>query len=65
MPKIAVRALGLVNPMLRELAEISYEFDEPFVLDTSKYQAAFGGRTPLADAIAATLAWYRTWTSTP
>ncbi len=64
--KIAMRALGLVNPMLRELAEMSYEFDEPFVLDTSKYQATFGAAgTPLAAAIAATIAWYRTRPSTP
>jgi hypothetical protein len=56
-----VRALGLVNPMMRELAEMSYQFDEPFILDTSKYQAAFGaGGTPLAAAITATVAWYRT-----
>ncbi|MGP0027637.1 MAG: NAD-dependent epimerase/dehydratase family protein [Streptosporangiaceae bacterium] len=61
LPKLAVRALGLVNPVLRELAETSYQFDEPFVLDTSKYQVAFGAAgTPLPDAIAATLAWYRT-----
>ena len=60
LPKLAVRALGLVNPMLRELAEMSYEFDEPFVLDTSKYQATFGAAgTPLAAALAATVAWYR------
>ena len=66
LPKLAVRALGLVNPMLRELAETYYQFGEPFVLDTSKYQAAFGAAgTPLADAIAATLAWYRTRPSTP
>ena len=55
VPKLAVRALGLVNPMLRELAEMSYEFDEPFILDTSKFQAAFGtaghaaGRRPSRD----------------
>ena len=66
VPKLAVRALGLVNPMLRELAEMAYEFDQPFVLDTSKYQSAFGAAgTPLADAIAATVAWYRTRPSTP
>jgi nucleoside-diphosphate-sugar epimerase len=64
VPKLAVRALGLVNPMMRELPEMAYEFDEPFVLDTSKYQTAFGAvGTPLADAIAATVAWYRTRTS--
>jgi nucleoside-diphosphate-sugar epimerase len=61
LPKLAVRALGLVNPMTRELAEISYEFDEPFILDTSKYESAFGvAGTPLAAAVAATVAWYRT-----
>jgi nucleoside-diphosphate-sugar epimerase len=61
LPKLAVRALGLVNPMIRELAEISYEFDEPFILDTSKYESAFGvAGTPLAAAVAATVAWYRT-----
>jgi len=66
LPKLAVRALGLVNPVLRELAETSYQFDEPFVLDTSKYQAAFGAAgTPLADAVAATVAWYRTRPGTP
>jgi len=66
VPKLAVRALSLVNPMLRELAEISYEFDEPFVLDTGKYESTFGAAgTPLAAAIAATVAWYRTRPSTP
>ena len=65
LPKLAVRALGLVNPLLRGLAETSYQFDEPFVLDTSKYQAAFGAAgTPLAAAIAATVAWYRARAST-
>jgi nucleoside-diphosphate-sugar epimerase len=60
VPKLAVRALGLVNPALRGLAEMSYQFDEPFVLDTTKYESVFGAAgTPLAAAIAATVAWYR------
>ena len=64
--KLAVRVLGLTNPMLRGLAETSYQFDQPFVLDTSKYVAAFGDAgTPLAAAIAATVAWYRSRTSAP
>jgi nucleoside-diphosphate-sugar epimerase len=66
VPKLAVRALGLASPMLRELAEMSYQFDQPFILDTSKYQSVFGAAgTPLADAIAATIAWYRTRPGTP
>jgi nucleoside-diphosphate-sugar epimerase len=64
--KLALRALGLVNPMLRELAEVSYQFEQPFVLDTTKYESVFGAvGTPLAAAITATLAWYRTRPSTP
>jgi nucleoside-diphosphate-sugar epimerase len=60
VPKLALRALGLVNPMMRELAEMAYQFDEPFVLDTSKYESTFGAAgTPLAAAVAATVAWYR------
>src|SRR5580692_8517357 len=61
LPKLAVRGLGLFNPMLRELAETYYQFGEPFVMDTSKYETAFGAAgTSLADAVAATVAWYRT-----
>jgi nucleoside-diphosphate-sugar epimerase len=60
VPKLAVRALGLVNPLMRELAEVAYEFEEPFVLDTTKYEATFGpAGTPLRNAVAATVAWYR------
>jgi nucleoside-diphosphate-sugar epimerase len=60
LPKLAVRALGLFNPTIRELVEMSYEFDAPFVLDTSKYQSTFGtAATPLPTAIAATVAWYQ------
>ena len=61
VPKLALRPLGLVNPVLRELAETYYQFDQPFILDTSKYETAFGtAGTPLPAAVAATVAWYRT-----
>jgi nucleoside-diphosphate-sugar epimerase len=60
VPKTVLRAIGLFNPLMRELAEMSYEFEQPFVLDTSKYQATFGASaTPLATAITDTVAWYR------
>ena len=49
---------------MRELAEMSYEFEEPFILDTTKFQSTFGTTgTPLATAVADTVAWYRTQTS--
>jgi nucleoside-diphosphate-sugar epimerase len=64
VPKLALRALGLVNPMMRELAEMSYQFEQPFFLDTSKYTSTFGaGGTPLVTAVTDTVAWYRTQVS--
>jgi nucleoside-diphosphate-sugar epimerase len=66
VPKLAVRALGLFNPMMRELAEMSYEFDESFVLDTTKYQSVFGtDATPLTTAIGATVGWYQKHNGAP
>ena len=60
VPKALLRALGVVNPMMRGLAEMSYEFEQDFVLDTSKYQATFATAvTPLGTAVKATIAWYR------
>jgi nucleoside-diphosphate-sugar epimerase len=65
LPKLAVRALGLFNPTIRELVELSYEFEQPFVLDTTKYQSTFATEpTPLGTAIAATVAWYRSRNAT-
>ena len=60
LPKFAVRALGLFNPTIRELVEMTYEFEAPFVLDTTKYESTFGpAGTPVAAAITATVDWYR------
>jgi len=59
--KLTLRALGLFKPMLRELVEMAYEFEEPFVLDTTKYESTFGSAgTRLAAAISETVVWYRT-----
>jgi nucleoside-diphosphate-sugar epimerase len=65
IPKMILRALEVVSPMMRALAEMSYEFDEPFVLDTTKFQSTFGiAGTTLATAVAETIAWYRTQAGT-
>ncbi len=46
-------------PFVRELEEVGYQFQRPFVLDSSAYQTTFGTRpTPMQDALAATLAWW-------
>jgi nucleoside-diphosphate-sugar epimerase len=59
-PKIVLRAIGLFNPGMREMIEMLYEFEEPFVVDDSKFEQAFGERaTPLKEAIGNTVRWYR------
>ena len=59
-PKIVLRAMGLFNPGIRETIEMLYEFEEPFVVDHSKFEQAFGEQaTPLREAIQRTVRWYR------
>ncbi len=60
VPDLLVRMLGLFNPLLREVAEMLYEFNEPFVVDSSKFVQAFGDiATPHYEAVRHTLEWYR------
>jgi nucleoside-diphosphate-sugar epimerase len=55
-----VRALGLVSPVVREGAEMLYQFAMPFVVDGTRFQDAFGAKaTPIDEAVRATLDWYR------
>ncbi|MFC7204469.1 NAD-dependent epimerase/dehydratase family protein [Haloferax namakaokahaiae] len=53
---------GIVSDELEELAEISYIYENPYVVDDSKFTRAFGDAmtaTPLEEAIETTLDWYR------
>ena len=59
-PALLMRALGLVNPLIREFAEVSYQFEDPFVLDSTAAQHTFGlAPTPWDDALAGVIASYR------
>jgi nucleoside-diphosphate-sugar epimerase len=54
------RALGLVNPTVRELIEMRYQFEEPFIVDSSKIATGLGVQaTPIDQALADTIATYR------
>ncbi|KPC59977.1 NAD-dependent epimerase/dehydratase family protein [Streptomyces chattanoogensis] len=61
--RLSPAVLGLVSlfsPLLRELKEIRYQFDRPFVAGTSAYEAAFALRaTPVDEQIKATVSWWR------
>jgi nucleoside-diphosphate-sugar epimerase len=53
--------VGIFVPIVREMKELAYEFEEPYIVDDSRFRKAFGAEvTPLAEAVAATVAWNRT-----
>jgi nucleoside-diphosphate-sugar epimerase len=55
-----LRLVGLFMPSAGEQVEMLYEFEEPFVLDSSRIERTFGlTATPLEQSIPATVAWWR------
>lgn len=58
--RMILNLMGLFNPVLRETVEMLYEWEKPFVVDSSKFEQAFGvTATPLETAVRETLAWCR------
>jgi nucleoside-diphosphate-sugar epimerase len=52
--------VGLFNPASRETVEMLYEFEKPYVVDSSKFQKTFGMMaTPIEEAILRTLEYYQ------
>ena len=57
---ILLTAVGLVNANMREFWEMRYEFEKPHVVDSSKFERAFGMRaTPLGEAVRRTVDWFQ------
>jgi nucleoside-diphosphate-sugar epimerase len=51
--------LGLFSQMICEIKEISYEFEQPFIVDHQKYERVFGSDpTPHREAIRRTISWF-------
>ncbi|HEV7973842.1 NAD-dependent epimerase/dehydratase family protein [Amycolatopsis sp.] len=60
MPAFALRLAGLFNPAAREMLEVQYQLQAPFVLDSSAATAAFGIEpTSTDDALRETIAGLR------
>jgi nucleoside-diphosphate-sugar epimerase len=60
MGKLMMRMGGLFIPEARETLEMMYEFEKPFVVDSSKFSRAFGEQaTPLEQGIRQTVRWYQ------
>ena len=60
MGKMMLAIGGLFIPEAKESVEMMYEYEKPFVIDSSKFEKTFGMRaTPIRDAIRETVAWYK------
>jgi nucleoside-diphosphate-sugar epimerase len=60
LPTWLLSALGVAIPLLREVAEMTYQWKQPYVLDDAKFRSTFGfGATPWEPAIAETVRWGR------
>jgi nucleoside-diphosphate-sugar epimerase len=60
LPGWTLRAAGLFSADARELAEMLYQFERPFIMDSAASQAALDvSPTPLETAAAATVDWWR------
>ncbi|RLV48992.1 NAD-dependent epimerase/dehydratase family protein [Nocardioides mangrovicus] len=60
IPSWVMRGIGLVHPGTREVAEMLYQFENPFVLDSTHSQELLGfAPTPTEQVAAETVAWWR------
>ncbi|MGD8404403.1 MAG: SDR family oxidoreductase [Anaerolineales bacterium] len=60
MGKFMMRIGGLFIPEAKESVEMMYEFEQPFIVDSSKFEKTFGMQaTPIREAIKNTVAWYK------
>ena len=51
---------GFFVPEAKEFFEMMYEFEQPFIVDLSKFERTFGMKaTPIREAIQETVAWYK------
>lgn len=59
IPTRLLRTIGLANTAMREMAEMAYQFDRPFIMDSKRSEVDLGlSPTPLRDGAASTVAWW-------
>lgn len=59
--KMVLSVLGLFNKAAREMVEMLYEFNEPFIMDATTMEKTFGLQpTPMQQRIKETLQWAKT-----
>ncbi|MFF7024651.1 NAD-dependent epimerase/dehydratase family protein [Streptomyces klenkii] len=60
LPPAVLGIASVFSPLIRELKEIRYQFDRPFIVDSSAYEAEFAVRaTAVDEQVKATVEWWR------
>lgn len=60
MGKFMMAVGGLIIPEAKETVEMMYEFDKPFIVDSSKFEKTFEMKaTPMRESIRETVYWYQ------
>jgi nucleoside-diphosphate-sugar epimerase len=60
LPRALITMMGLFNPLLREIPEVLYQKEEPYVVDGSSFQRRFDfAPTTLEEGVRRTVEWYR------
>lgn len=60
MPRPMLNVVALFNGNVREIKEVLFEFEEPFVVDSSDFESTFAQpATTLDESIPATVEWFR------
>ena len=60
MGRLMMQIGGLFIPAAKESVEMMYEFEQPFIVDSQRFETTFGMRaTPMHDALTTTIAWYQ------
>ncbi|HSK40596.1 MAG TPA: NAD-dependent epimerase/dehydratase family protein [Arenibaculum sp.] len=63
-PRWLITVAAPFNSTMRELKEVLYQFEQPFIMDSSRFASAFGDHsTKPGDAIMKTIAWVRSGSS--
>lgn len=66
MGKLIMAIGGLFIPEAKETVEMMYEYEQPFVIDSDKFENTFGMKaTPIHEAIRETVRWYKSHPQKP
>jgi len=59
-PRLLIAGMGLFNPLMRELPEVAYQLEDPFILDSTAAQQTFDLKpTPWDDVLAEVIESFR------